>query len=86
MLRGHLVHAILATVIIKRCFKENNYKFKILSKPSRQIFISMSQLNYLINNNVNDSIFILNTPYGMMTHKTAQLKKTGGKLICILKK
>lgn len=54
-----------------------------ISTPSRLVFISYAQLTKLVNLNQN-TIYILNTTFGLMTHKNALKKKIGGSLLCKL--
>lgn len=52
-----------------------------ISTPSRIIFVTHKQLNKLVNINTN-SIFLLNTAKGIVTHKIAMKEKIGGALLC----
>lgn len=54
----------------------------LISTTSRTVFISYKQLVKLISINNDSTLFLLNTPYGIITHKMALKKKIGGSLLC----
>lgn len=55
-------------------------RLKLLSKPSKSLFISFKALK-LLHNRTNDSIFFLSTTKGVITHLDALRAQIGGKLI-----
>lgn len=55
---------------------------KLLSKYSKNYFISYKALN-LLNYKIQNSICILTTPYGIITHHEALKRKIGGKLLLL---
>ena len=56
--------------------------FKIVSTPSRFFFISLKAIS-LLNNRTGSSIFLLSTPFGIMTHQEAMRFGTGGKVLAV---
>ncbi len=60
-------------------------KLLIISKPSRQIFITYKKLLELNHHHPATTFFFLNTTHGLITHLEALQKKIGGNLICIVK-
>lgn len=61
-------------------------KFKLISKPHRQIYLTYSQLNKLIlfKSGTTINIYLLNTTKGLLTHTTALKYKIGGNLLCFV--
>ena len=53
---------------------------KIMSRPSTSFFISTKAI-VLLNKRSLNSIFLISTDHGIVTHKEALRKKIGGKLI-----
>ena len=56
---------------------------KLISTPSRHFFVSLQALN-LLHNRTKDSLFILSTNLGLMTHAEAIRKKLGGKVLMLI--
>lgn len=54
--------------------------FKLISKPSKTFTISYKALR-LLDKRSGSSIFILSTPYGLVSHKEALKNKTSGFLV-----
>ena len=54
--------------------------FKIISKPSKKFLISYKSLR-LLDKKTGDSVFILSTPKGILTHKDALKFKTTGLVV-----
>ena len=57
----------------------------IISRPSRQIFITYQKLLELSHLHSTTTTFFINTTFGLITHAEALQKKIGGNLICIIK-
>lgn len=57
----------------------------LLSKPSRQLFVSYANLRKMIKFQHATSVYILNTTKGMISHVDALKHKIGGNLICAVK-
>ena len=55
--------------------------FKIVSKPSKKFFISYKSLR-LLTKKTGNSIFLVSTPKGILTHKDAIKLKTSGFIVC----
>jgi ribosomal protein S8 len=56
---------------------------QIISRPSKDYTISYRTLN-ILKNQLKQSIMILSTPKGLMTHTKALKHKFGGIIICVL--
>lgn len=61
--------------------KPTIFSSKIISKPSKNFFLSYDSLR-LLTKKTGNSIFLLSTPKGILTHKDAVKLKTSGFLIC----
>jgi ribosomal protein S8 len=78
-------------------FKKNNFKFiklfvffykaapickkvKIITTPTKTFSISFKALKFL-HRRTNNSIYVLSTPFGLMSHFTAIKLKIGGKIL-----
>jgi ribosomal protein S8 len=62
----------------------NNQIIRIISKPSRLIYIKWKNLCHLNKNDEKEYIYILNTTYGLVTHHQAKKLKIGGQVVCLL--
>lgn len=51
--------------------------FKIISKPSHKFYVTCQSLR-LLQKKTGDSVFIISTSYGLLTHKEALTQNTGG--------
>lgn len=51
--------------------------FKIISKPSHKFYISLASIS-LLQKRTGDSVFIISTSQGLLTHKEAFNKNIGG--------
>jgi len=56
---------------------------RLISTSSKKHYVSLSAIQLLLNT-LKSSIIILSTSYGIITHKEAIAKKTGGLLLCII--
>lgn len=56
------------------------YNFKIISKPSKPVYISYFSLN-MFNFKMGQTSLVLSTSYGIITSQEALLKKCGGELL-----
>lgn len=54
--------------------------FKLISKPSISFYISLNALS-LLNKRTLNSVFLLSTNFGIITHKEALKLNTGGRLL-----
>lgn len=65
-------------------FYKNNpttSSLKLISKPSKNFLLSYQSLR-LLSKKTGNSIFLLSTPKGILTHKEAIKLKTSGFIIC----
>lgn len=60
--------------------KRINTYFKLVSKPSKSFFISLKSLR-LLSKRTGGSVFLISTSYGLITHREALDKKTGGIIV-----
>lgn len=57
---------------------------KLVSKPSRQIYIDYVALNKLVFHKNTTSLYVLNTTKGLIGHTEALQHKIGGNLMCVV--
>ena len=69
-------------IFFNNTYKKNKiWSFKQISKPSQPIFLSASDLWEF---NYSNSMIILTTSKGIITHKSALVQCIGGKALCII--
>lgn len=56
------------------------HNFKLISRPSKTFLISYNSL-VLLSKKTNSSVFIISTSNGVLSHKEAILRKTGGMVL-----
>jgi ribosomal protein S8 len=71
---------VLRTYLIYYKNTSLNKNLKLISRPSRAFYISLQALR-LLDKRSGNSVFILSTSKGLVTHKEALLQKNGGQLI-----
>ena len=59
-------------------------KIKLISKPSRQIYISYASLTKLVPYKSVSCTYVLNTTKGLISHTEALQHKIGGNLVCAI--
>jgi ribosomal protein S8 len=57
---------------------------KLLSKPSRQLYVSLDGLRRMVKLDSVAEVYILNTVKGVMTHNEAMEEKIGGNVIALV--
>ena len=57
---------------------------KLLSKPSRQLYVTWEELSRLAKKDSVAEVYILNTAQGVMTHNEAMKEQIGGNLIALI--
>ena len=57
---------------------------KLLSKPSRQLYVSLDGLKKLVKPNSVAEVYVLSTSKGMMTHSEAIKANIGGNVIALV--
>jgi len=62
----------------------NNMIIKIISKPSRFIYVKWKNLCRLVRNDEKEYLYIINTTLGLITHIQAKHFKIGGQLVCLI--
>lgn len=66
-------------------FGEGLVNIKLISRPSREVYITYQELVNLNKHNFASIIYFLNTTKGVLSHIEAINYKIGGKLICAVK-
>lgn len=77
-------YASRVCLIYLRYNQEHNpslHSVKLLSKPSRQLFVTWDSLRKLVRPNQITEVYVLNTVKGLMTHPEALQAQIGGNLI-----
>jgi len=57
---------------------------KLLSKPSRQLYVSLEGLRRMVKLDSVAEVDVLNTVKGVMTHNAAMKEKIGGNVIALV--
>jgi ribosomal protein S8 len=56
---------------------------RLVTTPSKNFHIKLKTLLFL-NNSLGETVLVLETPLGIISHKEAIKHKTGGKILCVL--
>lgn len=73
-----------AVIIVLSNFQlsHNRSSLKLISSPSRQVFVTFQVLLRLVRGVASSKVFLLNTSKGLITHFTALNLRIGGVLLC----
>jgi len=74
-------------VVYLRYSNEHGASFcnvKLLSKPSRQLYVSVEGLRKMIKADSVAEVYVLNTVKGVMVHSEAMKEKIGGNVIALI--
>jgi ribosomal protein S8 len=75
IIRLYVIKADKILVYLKYFRSCHLFKFKLISKPSKKIYLTLSKLALLYNKNNLSGIYIISTPHGLLTSNDCLLYK-----------